>query len=53
MLWSQLYVPTLREDPAEADAWSHRLLLRAMKDSYSFDLTPEGLDRSFDLHHGA
>jgi prolyl-tRNA synthetase len=24
-----------------------------MKDSYSFDLGPEGLDRSFDLHHEA
>jgi prolyl-tRNA synthetase len=29
MRWSQLYIPTLREDPAEADAASHRLLLRA------------------------
>ncbi len=29
MRWSQLYVPTLRDDPAEADARSHRLLLRA------------------------
>ncbi|WFE30168.1 proline--tRNA ligase [Solwaraspora sp. WMMD791] len=29
MRWSQLHVPTLREDPAEADAPSHRLLLRA------------------------
>ncbi|GHH88764.1 proline--tRNA ligase [Streptomyces sulfonofaciens] len=28
MLWSQLYAPTLREDPADADAASHRLLLR-------------------------
>ncbi|MEU5987814.1 proline--tRNA ligase [Spirillospora sp. NPDC047418] len=26
---SQMFVPTLREDPAEADAPSHRLLLRA------------------------
>ena len=26
---SQLYLPTLREDPAEAEAISHRLLLRA------------------------
>jgi prolyl-tRNA synthetase len=24
-----------------------------MKDSYSFDLAADGLDRSFDLHHGA
>jgi prolyl-tRNA synthetase len=24
-----------------------------MKDSYSFDLASEGLDRSFDLHHEA
>ncbi|MCW2886897.1 MAG: proline--tRNA ligase [Streptosporangiaceae bacterium] len=29
MRWSQLYAPTLRENPAEADAVSHRLLLRA------------------------
>jgi prolyl-tRNA synthetase family II len=28
MRWSQLYIPTLREDPADADAASHRLLLR-------------------------
>ncbi|MGH8884705.1 MAG: proline--tRNA ligase [Egibacteraceae bacterium] len=29
MRWSQLYVPTLREDPSDADAVSHRLLVRA------------------------
>ncbi|WP_344652226.1 proline--tRNA ligase [Cryptosporangium japonicum] len=29
MRWSRLYVPTLRQDPADADAVSHRLLLRA------------------------
>ncbi|GLW53356.1 proline--tRNA ligase [Kitasatospora phosalacinea] len=29
MRWSQLYVPTLREAPADADAASHRLLVRA------------------------
>ncbi|QSB04063.1 proline--tRNA ligase [Natronoglycomyces albus] len=29
MKWSNLYAPTLREDPAEADAASHRLLVRA------------------------
>ncbi|RAY13389.1 proline--tRNA ligase [Actinomadura craniellae] len=29
MRWSQLYAPTLREDPADADAASHRLLVRA------------------------
>lgn len=28
MRWSHLYVPTLRQDPADADATSHRLLLR-------------------------
>lgn len=28
MRWSQLYVPTLREDPADAEAVSHRLLVR-------------------------
>src|SRR5436309_2973293 len=29
MRWSQMHIPTLREDPAEADSPSHRLLLRA------------------------
>jgi prolyl-tRNA synthetase len=29
MLWSKLFIPTLREDPAEAEVPSHRLLLRA------------------------
>jgi prolyl-tRNA synthetase family II len=29
MRWSRLHIPTLRADPAEADAASHRLLLRA------------------------
>jgi prolyl-tRNA synthetase len=29
MRLSQLFVPTLREDPAEAEVPSHRLLLRA------------------------
>lgn len=29
MRWSELHIPTLREDPAGADAVSHRLLLRA------------------------
>ena len=29
MRWSQMHIPTLREDPAEATAPSHRLLLRA------------------------
>jgi prolyl-tRNA synthetase len=29
MLWSQLFIPTLRDDPAEAEGASHRLLLRA------------------------
>ena len=29
MRWSTMYIPTLREDPAEAGAPSHRLLLRA------------------------
>ncbi|MGO9140315.1 MAG: proline--tRNA ligase [Streptosporangiaceae bacterium] len=28
MRWSQVHIPTLREDPADADAASHRLLLR-------------------------
>ncbi|MBM3788278.1 MAG: proline--tRNA ligase [Acidobacteria bacterium] len=29
MKWSQLHIPTLRETPAEAEAISHQLLLRA------------------------
>lgn len=29
MLWSHLFIPTLRETPAEAEVLSHRLLLRA------------------------
>lgn len=29
MRWSQMHIPTLRDDPADADAASHRLLLRA------------------------
>src|SRR6201987_3131120 len=29
MRWSQMFIPTLREDPADAGAASHRLLLRA------------------------
>jgi prolyl-tRNA synthetase len=28
MRWSQLHIPTLREDPADAESASHRLLLR-------------------------
>ncbi len=29
MLWSKLFIPTLREPPAEAEVVSHKLLLRA------------------------
>jgi prolyl-tRNA synthetase len=29
MLWSKLFIPTLRENPAEAEVPSHKLLLRA------------------------
>ena len=29
MRWTQLFVPTLRENPGGADSASHRLLLRA------------------------
>jgi len=29
MRWSQLFIPTLREDPADAEVASHKLLLRA------------------------
>ncbi len=28
MRWSQAFIPTLRDDPADADAVSHRLLVR-------------------------
>ena len=28
MRWSSLFIPTLRDAPAEADAASHRLLVR-------------------------
>ena len=29
MRWSNLFVPTLREDPADAEVTSHRWLVRA------------------------
>ncbi len=29
MRWSEMHIPTLRDDPADAEAASHRLLLRA------------------------
>ena len=29
MRWSQMHIPTLREDPAGAEVASHRLLVRA------------------------
>src|SRR5260370_33391177 len=29
MLWSKLFIPTLRETPTEAEVISHKLLLRA------------------------
>src|SRR6516225_4315313 len=29
MRWSQYFIPTLREDPADAEVASHKLLLRA------------------------
>ena len=29
MRWSQMFIPTLRDDPADAEAISHRLMLRA------------------------
>ena len=29
MRWSNYFIPTLREDPADAEVISHRLLLRA------------------------
>jgi prolyl-tRNA synthetase len=38
MLWSKLFIPTLREIPAEAEVASHQLLLRA---GYIRQLRPE------------
>jgi prolyl-tRNA synthetase len=29
MRWSQTFIPTVRENPAEAELTSHRLMLRA------------------------
>ena len=29
MIWSKLFIPTMREAPADAEAMSHALLLRA------------------------
>ena len=29
MRWSRFFIPTLREDPADAEVISHKLLLRA------------------------
>ena len=29
MRWSESFIPTLRDDPADAEAISHKLLLRA------------------------
>ena len=29
MLWSRMFIPTLRDDPADAEAVSHKLLVRA------------------------
>ncbi|MGD1032796.1 MAG: proline--tRNA ligase, partial [Opitutaceae bacterium] len=29
MLWSQYFIPTLKESPADAEIASHRLLIRA------------------------
>ncbi len=50
-LWYQIQTK-FRDEPRPKSG-----LLRvrefAMKDSYSFDLDDEGLDRSFDLHHDA
>src|SRR5258705_90617 len=37
MRWSRLFIPTLREDPADAEVASHRLLVRA---GYLRQLTP-------------
>ena len=29
MRWSEAFIPTLRDDPADAEATSHKLLVRA------------------------
>src|SRR5438093_1211942 len=54
---SHLFLPTLREDPADAEAVSHKLLVRVrefiMKDAYSFDRDEDGLARSFEKHRQA
>ncbi len=39
MRWSQAFIPTLRDDPADAEAVSHRLLVRGGE-----LLTPPGTD---------
>src|SRR5437773_341327 len=59
---SQLFLPTLRDAPADAEAASHQLLVRGgllrlrefiMKDSYTFDADEAGLDAAFDRHEKA
>src|SRR5579875_3363668 len=46
MRWSQMYIPTLRTDPADADAPSHRLLLLAVRvRSRVIGISREEMDR--------
>ncbi len=50
-MWYQ-FQTKFRDEP-RAKAGLMRTREFTMKDSYSFDLAPEGLDRAFDLHHEA
>ncbi|MCP5027314.1 MAG: proline--tRNA ligase [Actinomycetia bacterium] len=50
-IWYQIH--TKFRDEARPKSGLLRVREFAMKDSYSFDIDEEGLDRSFDLHHGA
>src|SRR5256885_1942088 len=53
---SQLFLPTLREDPADAEAVSPNLPVRRgliRQDGYSFDRDEEGFVRSFEANREA
>src|SRR5438309_2022077 len=62
MRMSRLFGRTLREDPADAELPSHKLLVRGglirtrefvMKDAYSFDADEAGLDEAYQAQYGA
>ncbi|MCP3854554.1 MAG: proline--tRNA ligase [Actinomycetia bacterium] len=50
-IWYQIH--TKFRDEARPKSGLLRVREFAMKDSYSFDVDEDGLDRSFDLHHSA